>query len=1071
MSGKTWDDKTPRERYRTMASWFMGPRGENYGLMMEKVAKITARVCSGRENYFPEDPRFIDTRYMIGSDEYEDGVNDIDGALKECLKGLDKHAVPFFSPRYAGHMSFDVSLPAILGYFAAMVYNQNNVTPEASPYTSSVEYEVGNELCEMLRYNTPTSTTRGDTSGIIGWGHITCGGSIANLEAMWVARNLKYYPLSLYNVMKPGAPLHFISETFKVTLCTNTSKKFFDCSPWELLNLTPSEILSLPERITAQYDISRSMLDEFLDPESVQTVGKDKLDKDQADRGFEMKPSSIMLSGANHYSWPKGAAILGIGKGNVIELRVDDDARLDIGHLKDQLEKHLEEKRPVYAVVAIIGTTEHGSVDPLDQIIQLRDDMQKKGLSFVIHADAAWGGYFASKMVAGVGRAPIPEEKWAFSIPLREHTNKQMLKLRETDSVTIDPHKSGYCPYPAGALCYRDGRMRYLTRWTSPYINTKAGDDIAMGIFGVEGSKPGASPVGVWMSLKVLKPKEGYAHLLGVAMLTAVKMYAHWATMTLDSKSLIVMPFNRLPSEADNLGDDKVREERERIRDKIVSQENAQLETDKDTLEFLQTIGSDLMINAFACNFHIDGKPNEDSVEASFLNQRLFKRLSMTSLRDEINDRPIIIVGTEFTQDKYGEALKTFKRRLSLNAEDGETLSALSNVSMSPWPTANEFLKTIVEDFKEVAEEEIKTCHVRVQKDQKAMHTFVIHGDDSLFFVYVASFNVERYRRQVIVKATLSDSNTLSKLREARKGNQDSIFTLHTGPSVLEKLVGESKWTGNIYEELPGVYDEKKAVLSNVTFDIDRVIVNRSLRRADLNKEYPEQIFFYLFGSNTEYHIDHVLLRGPNIHLSAGQVKLHPDAEQKLPDLSDGTKQLYLTLEDKFERIMQPFNAGHRPRLFRPGTRGLRACVYEWDGDGTLPASASDSGLRCVFKGTLELPDEGGRVFEDYTTLNLPAASEIYITPRSDPPPDVDPLVERIVELFAEKDITWEDDNVVRDIYRKCEAQGASKFEIELGYPAAVKDSSKALSRFLGYGVPEKSLAERLGLSLESPQA
>ncbi|KAK1215772.1 hypothetical protein PQX77_021610 [Marasmius sp. AFHP31] len=1003
---------------------------------------------------------------MIGSDEYEDGVNDTDAALKWILKGLDKHAVPFFSPRYAGHMSFDVSLPALLGYFAAMVYNQNNVTPEASPFTSSVEYKVGNELCDMLRYNTPTHTMPGDTSGTIGWGHITCGGSIANLEAMWVARNLKYYPLSLRNAMQPGKPLHFISETFTVTLCTQTSKKFFDCSPWELLNLTPGEILSLPERITERYEISRSMLDDFLEPESVQTVGKDKLDKDQPNRGFEMKPSSIMLSGANHYSWPKGAAILGIGKGNVIELRVDDDARLDIGHLKDQLEKHLTDKRPVYAVVAIIGTTEHGSVDPLDQIIKLRDDMQKEGLSFVIHADAAWGGYFASKMVVGVGRAPIPGEKWAFSIPLREYTNTQMLKLRETDSVTIDPHKSGYCAYPAGALCYRDGRMRYLTRWTSPYINTKAGDDIAMGIFGVEGSKPGASPVGVWMSLAVLK-KEGYAHLLGVAMLTAVKMYAHWATVTLDSDSLIVTPFNRLPSEVENLGNDEVLKERKRIRDKIVCQENAQLETDQDTLDFLQTIGSDLMINAFACNFHIDGKPNEDTVEASFLNQRLFKRLSMTSLKDEINDRPIIILGTEFTQAKYGEALKTFKRRLSLNAENGETLFALSNVSMSPWPTANEFLKTIVKDFKDVAEEEIKTCHVRVRKDQKAMHTFVIHGDGALFFVYIASFNVERYRRQVIVKATLSDSNTLSKLQEARKGKLDSIFTLHTGPSVLEKLVGESKWTGDIYEGLPGVYDERKAVLSNVTFDIERVIVDRSLRRTDLNEVYPEQVSFYLFGSNTEYHIDHVLLRGPNIHLSASQFKLHPDADQKLPDLSDGTKQLYLTLEDKFERIMQPFDAGHRPRFFRPGTRGLRACVYEWDGDVVLPADASDSGLRCVFKGTLELPEEEGRVFEDYTTLNLPAASEIYITPRSDRPPDVGPLVEKIVELFG-KEITWEDDNVVREIYRKCEAQGASKFEIELGHPATVKDSSKALSRFLGYDVPEKSLAEKLDVRLES---
>ena len=46
--------------------------------------------------------------------------------------------------------------------------------------------------------------------------------------------------------------------------------------------------------------------------------------------------------------------------------------------------------------VAIIGATEEGSVDPLDEILDLRDEFEKKGLCFLVHADAAWGGYFAS---------------------------------------------------------------------------------------------------------------------------------------------------------------------------------------------------------------------------------------------------------------------------------------------------------------------------------------------------------------------------------------------------------------------------------------------------------------------------------------------------------------------------------------------------------------------------------------------------------------------------------------------------------------------------------------------------
>ncbi|KAJ8095595.1 hypothetical protein PM082_023001 [Marasmius tenuissimus] len=171
-------DKTPQAKYKTMASWFIGPRGENYGLMMEKSAKIVARVCSGRESYFPGDPRFIDSGNMIGSDDFEDGVAATDKALKFILKGLSEHAVPFFSPRYAGHMSFDVSLPALLGYHAAMVYNQNNVTPEASPFSSFVERELGKDLCRMLGYPVKSKRTplqedklRVNKPGLnLGWG-------------------------------------------------------------------------------------------------------------------------------------------------------------------------------------------------------------------------------------------------------------------------------------------------------------------------------------------------------------------------------------------------------------------------------------------------------------------------------------------------------------------------------------------------------------------------------------------------------------------------------------------------------------------------------------------------------------------------------------------------------------------------------------------------------------------------------------------------------------------------------------------------------------------------------------
>lgn len=184
-------------------------------------------------------------------------------------------------------------------------------------------------------------------------------------------------------------------------------------------------------------------------------------------------------------------AIAGIGARNVIGIPVDHGARLRIDKLEEQLEHSLENKQAVYAVVAIIGSTEEGCVDRLTEILKLRDKFQKEGLSFLVHADAAWGGYFATmlpdEIILPIDSGAGGPEVNAF-VPdsaLRKETQDDLFALRDADSITVDPHKAGYIPYPAGGLCYRDERMRFLVTWTSPYLSR--GAVTSMGIYGVEG--------------------------------------------------------------------------------------------------------------------------------------------------------------------------------------------------------------------------------------------------------------------------------------------------------------------------------------------------------------------------------------------------------------------------------------------------------------------------------------------------------------------------------------------------------------------------------------------------------
>lgn len=85
--------------------------------------------------------------------------------------------------------------------------------------------------------------------------------------------------------------------------------------------------------------------------------------------------------------------------------------------------------------------------------------------------------------------------------------------------------RSGYVNYPAGGLCYRDERMKYLITWTSPIVYHAGDEEGSMGVYGVEGSKPGAAAVATWLTHRMLKlHPEGYGRLLGEAVFTCTKV-------------------------------------------------------------------------------------------------------------------------------------------------------------------------------------------------------------------------------------------------------------------------------------------------------------------------------------------------------------------------------------------------------------------------------------------------------------------------------------------------------------------------------------------------------------------
>ncbi len=86
--------------------------------------------------------------------------------------------LPFFHPRYAGQMLKPPHPVAVGAYLTAMMVNPNNHALDASQATSPMEVEVVESLARMFGLPSPAL------------GHLTSSGTIANLEALWVAREL-----------------------------------------------------------------------------------------------------------------------------------------------------------------------------------------------------------------------------------------------------------------------------------------------------------------------------------------------------------------------------------------------------------------------------------------------------------------------------------------------------------------------------------------------------------------------------------------------------------------------------------------------------------------------------------------------------------------------------------------------------------------------------------------------------------------------------------------------------------------------------------------------------------------
>jgi len=166
-------------------------------------------------------------------------------------------------------------------------------------------------------------------------------------------------------------------------------------------------------------------------------------------RGLTRQPL-VYVSNQSHHSFIRAARISGLGSDAVRQIEVDDNLRIKVEPLIEQIERDRAAGGAPFVIVANAGTTSAGVIDPIAPIAEAAS---QQGLW--LHVDAAWGG----------AAAFLPELKHLFH------------GIERSDSITFDAHKWLSVPMGAGIYLTRHPEiLRKTFRITAEYMPADAAE-------------------------------------------------------------------------------------------------------------------------------------------------------------------------------------------------------------------------------------------------------------------------------------------------------------------------------------------------------------------------------------------------------------------------------------------------------------------------------------------------------------------------------------------------------------------------------------------------------------------
>ncbi len=221
--------------------------------------------------------------------------------------------------------------------------------------------------------------------------------------------------------------------------------------------------------------------------------------------GLNEKCSKLRMytSEISHFSMEKSAHILGLGYQSVVKVPVDSRKRMDLTALRSLIDADLKAGNIPFLIVGTVGTTDFGSIDPLEDLAALAREH-----NMWLHADAAYG--------SGV----IMSEKY----------RDRVAALSLCDSITVDFHKMFLMPISCSAVLVKDGSTFDALTIHADYLNRE--EDEEDGYTNLVDKSLQTTrrfdALKVWTSFQV-RGRDGWSKLIETSMENAQYFYSQLA--------------------------------------------------------------------------------------------------------------------------------------------------------------------------------------------------------------------------------------------------------------------------------------------------------------------------------------------------------------------------------------------------------------------------------------------------------------------------------------------------------------------------------------------------------------